>query len=71
MFVNGLNNRHIGYANVTTLQLLTHFYNNYAKIIDSDLINNKNTLNEPYDVNLPIEYFFMLIEDCVDYSQSG
>ena len=71
MFINGLKHRHVGYSNVTTLQILTHLYDNYANIVDFNLIDNQNTMNELYNVNLSIESFFTLIENCVDYAQAG
>ena len=41
MFVNAICDPHVGYANVTTLQLLTHLYDTYAKITAGDLEENK------------------------------
>ena len=32
MFIRSLRHRYIGYANVTTLQILTHLYSTYAHI---------------------------------------
>ena len=40
MFVQALQNCHIGYANVTLLQLLAHLYETYAKIAAADLETN-------------------------------
>ena len=65
MFVRSLRNRHIGYANVTTLQILTHLYTTYAQIKPSDLDANHDRMKAPYDCNLPIETFFDQIEDAV------
>ena len=65
MFVRSLRNRHIGYANVTTLELLTHLYTVYAKINTADLEANTARMKVPYDVNLPIETFFDQIEDAI------
>ena len=41
MLVNALCDPHVGYANVTTLQLLTHLYDTYAKITAGNLEENK------------------------------
>ena len=49
MFVSRLNHRYVGYDNVITLQLLAHLYDNYANIIEADLIESQNTMNQPYD----------------------
>lgn len=65
MFVRGLRNRHIEYANVMTLHLLTHLYATYAKINTADLEANTDMIKTPYDVNLLIENFFDQIEDAI------
>ena len=71
MFIRSLRNRHIGYANVTTLQLITHLYRTYAKINTGDLEANSTRMKERYDCNLPIETFFDQIEDAVEYASAG
>ena len=71
MFVRSLRNRHIGYANVTTLELLTHLYSTYAKISAADLEANTARMKLPYDVNLPIETMFDQIEDAVEFASAG
>ena len=49
MFVSRLKHRYVRYDNVTTLQLVAHLYDNYANIIEADLIESQNTMNQPYD----------------------
>jgi len=71
MFVNALADPHVGYAIVTTLDLLTHLYDTYAKITDGDLEDNKDTMASPYDVNLPIETLYKRIEECVQFAAAG
>ena len=71
MFVNALSDPHVGYANVTTLQLLTHLYNTYGKVTDADLHRNLQVMMEPIDIELPIETFYRKIEECVDFAASG
>ena len=66
MFINALSDTHVGYANVTTLQLLKHLYKTYGRITDGDLRRNQEIMVEPFDHNLPIETFFKRIEECVD-----
>ena len=71
MFVSSLADPHVGYANVTTLQLLQHLYDTYAKITDGDLEENKEAMAAAYDVNLPIETLYKRIEDCVQYAAAA
>ena len=39
-YVRSLRNKYIGYANITTLEMITHLYSSYAKITESDLEAN-------------------------------
>jgi len=71
MFVSALSDPHVRYANISTMQLLTHLYNTYAKITDYNLEENKEAMAANYDVNLPIETFFKRIEECVQYTAAG
>ena len=71
IFINAFSDSHVGYANVTTLRLLTHLYDTYGKINPGDLRKNKEIMNEVIELNLPIETFFRRIEDCVDYAAAG
>ena len=71
MFINALCDSHVGYANVTTLQLLTHLYDTYGKITDVDLRRNQEIMEEAFDANLPIETFFRRLEDCADFAAHG
>ena len=61
MFVRALLDPHVGYENVTTLQLLKHLYATYAQITDCNLEDNKEAMATAYDVNLPIETLFKRI----------
>ena len=71
MFVRSLRNRHIGYANVTTVHILTHLYTTYAKIKPSDLDANHDRMKAPYDVNLTIKAFFDQIKDSTEFTSAG
>jgi hypothetical protein len=48
----------VGYANYTSLQLLTHLLTYYAMIAPTELTQNYERLNAPYDPNQPIEALF-------------
>ena len=63
--------KYVGYANVSTKELLTHLYDSYAKITSADLRNNKTRMNQPYDPNQPIEVLFDQIEDAIDFAAAG
>ena len=61
----------MGYANITTRQMLTHMYTTYANINPAELIENNACLKTSYDVNQPIERLFEKIEDAVEYADAG
>ena len=71
MFTRALKNRYIGYANVTTKELLNHLFTTYGKISGNDLRVNDTRMNAPYDVNLPIEVLFDQVEDGMDFTEAG
>jgi hypothetical protein len=70
-YVRSLRDKYIGYANVTTLQMITHLYTSYAKISESDLEENDARMKADYDVNQPIEVLIDQIDDAVDMAAAG
>jgi hypothetical protein len=54
-YLNALLDEIVGYANCTSLQLLTHLLTYYAMIAPTELTQNYERLNTPYDPNIPIE----------------
>jgi hypothetical protein len=70
-YLNALLNKIVGYANCTSLQLLTHLLTYYAMIAPTELTHNYERLNTPYDPNLPIETFFQQIQDARAFAVAG
>jgi hypothetical protein len=62
-YLNALSDEIVGYANCTSLQLLTHLLTYYAMIAPTELTQNYERLNAPYDPNQPIEMLFQQIQD--------
>jgi hypothetical protein len=62
-YLNALSDEIVGYANCTSLQLLTHLLTYYAMIAPTELTQNYERLNTPYDPNQPIETLFQKIQD--------
>jgi hypothetical protein len=56
-YLNALSDEIVGDANCTSLQLLTHPLTYYAMIAPTELTQNYERLNTPYDPNQPIENF--------------
>jgi hypothetical protein len=57
-YLNVLSDEIVGYANCTSLQLLTHLLTYYAMIAPTDLTQNYECLHATYDPNQPIETLF-------------
>jgi hypothetical protein len=70
-YLNALSDEIVGYANCTSLQLLTHLLTYYAMIAPTELTQNYERLNTPYDPNLPIETLFQKIQDARSFAVSG
>jgi hypothetical protein len=62
-YLNALSNEVVGYANCTSLDLLAHLLKLYAMIAPTELTQNYERLNAPYDPNQPIETLFQQIQD--------
>jgi hypothetical protein len=60
-YFNSLSDEVVGYANCMSLQLLTHLLTYYAVIPPTELTQNCERLNTPYDPNQPIEMLFQQI----------
>jgi hypothetical protein len=70
-YLNALSDEIVGYANCTSLQLLTHILTCYAMIAPTELTQNYERLNTPYDPNLPIESLFQQIQDARAFAVAG
>jgi hypothetical protein len=62
-YFNALSDEIVGYANCTSLQLLSHILTYYAMIAPTELTQNYERLNTPYDSNQPIKQLFQKIQD--------
>jgi hypothetical protein len=62
-YLNALSDEIVGYANCTSLDLLTHLLTFYAMIAPTELTQNYGRLNTPYDPNQPIQTLFQQIQD--------
>jgi hypothetical protein len=70
-YLNALSDEIVGYANCTSLQLLTHLLTYYAMITPTELTQNYERLNTPYDPNQPIETLFQQIQDARAFAVAG
>jgi hypothetical protein len=70
-YLNALSDEILGYANCTSLQLLTHLLIYYALIAPTELTHNYKRLNTPYDPNQPIETLSQQIQDDREFAVAG
>jgi hypothetical protein len=70
-YLNALSDGIVGYANCTSLQLLTHLLTYYDMIAPTELTQNYERLNTPYDPNQPIETLFQQIQDARAFAVAG
>jgi dihydroxyacetone kinase-like predicted kinase len=70
-YLNVISDKIIGYENCMSLQLLTHLLTYYAMITSTELTQNYERLNTPYDHNQPIENIFQHIQDARAFVVAG
>jgi hypothetical protein len=70
-YINALSDKIVGYATCTSLQLLTHLLTYYAMIAPTELTQNYERLNTPYDPNQPIEMLFQQIQEARAFTVAG
>jgi hypothetical protein len=70
-YLNALSDEIVDYANCTSLQLLTHLLTYYAMIAPTELTQNYERLNAPYDPNQPIETLCQQIQDALAFAVAG
>jgi hypothetical protein len=70
-FLNALSDEVVGYVNRASLDLITHLLTYYAMIAPTELTQNCERLNTPYDPNKPIESLFQKIQDARAFAIAG
>jgi hypothetical protein len=70
-YFNALSDEIVGYVNCTSLQLLTHLLTYYAMIAPTELTQNYERPNTPYDPNLLIETLFQKVQDASALAVAG
>jgi hypothetical protein len=70
-YLSALSDEIVGYAKCTSLQILTHLLTYYTMIAPTELTQNYECINTPYDPNLPIESLFQKIQDARAFAVAG
>jgi hypothetical protein len=68
MFLDILNDNMVGYANISSRDMLNHLFKAYGNITAVDLEINFEHMRRSWDPKQPVETLFKQIQDCADYS---
>ena len=69
--IRTLRNKYVGFANVSTRDLIQHLCDTHASISAQDLNDNDERLKTPHDPNMPFETLVDQIENAVDFAAAG
>jgi hypothetical protein len=71
MYFDILSDNMVGFANITSRDMLDHLCMSYGNITAVDLENNFEQMRRAWDPQQPVESLFKQIQDCDDYSEAG
>jgi hypothetical protein len=71
MYLDVLNDNMVGFANISTREMLDHLFATYGNITAVDLEINFEHMRRAWDAQQPVESLFKQIQDCADYSEAG
>jgi hypothetical protein len=71
IYVDILNDKMVGYANISERDMLDHLFETYGNITAVDLEINYEHMRRAWDPQHPVESLFKQIQDCADYYEAG
>jgi hypothetical protein len=71
MYLDVLNYKMVGFANISARDILDHLLSTYGNITAVDLEINFEHMRRSWDPQQPVESLFKQIQDCADYSEAG
>jgi hypothetical protein len=71
MYLDILNDKMVGYANISAIDMLDRLFETYRSITAVDLEINFEPMRRDWDPQQPVESLFKQIQDCADYSEAG
>jgi hypothetical protein len=71
MYLDVLNNDMVGFANITSREMMDHLFMSYGNITAVDLENNFEQMRRAWDPQKPVESLLKQVQDCADYSEAG
>ena len=70
-YIHALQDRYVGYVNVTTLYMLTHLYTNYMRITPNYLQENIKIMKAPWEPNQLCDTLVGRVTDRMEYVSAG
>jgi hypothetical protein len=70
MYLVILNDNMVGYANISSRDMLDHLFETYGNITAVGLEINFEHMHRAWDLQQPVETLFKQIQDCADYSEA-
>ena len=70
-YINAKRHRTLGFATVTSLDLLTHLWTTYGTITQAELDENVKRMNTPWSPPTPVETLFTQLAEASDYAIAG
>jgi hypothetical protein len=70
MYLDILNDNMVGYANISTRDMLDYLFETYGNITTVDLQINFEHMRRAWDPQQPVNTLFKHIQDCADYSEA-
>jgi hypothetical protein len=71
MYLDVLNDKMVGFANISARDMLDHLFSTYGNITAVDLEINFEHMRWAWDPQQQVESLFKQIQDCADYSEAG
>jgi hypothetical protein len=71
MYVDVLNDKMDGFANISAREMLDHLFSTYGKITAIDRKINFEHMRWAWDPQQPLEWLFKQIQECADYYEAG
>jgi hypothetical protein len=71
IYLDIMNDRMVGYANISERDMLDHLFETYGNITAVNLEINFEHMRRAWDPQQPVETLFKQIQDCADYFEAG
>jgi hypothetical protein len=71
IYLEILNDNMVGYAKISSRDMLDHLFETYGNITAVDLEINFEHMRRAWDPQQPVDTLFKKIQDCADYSEAG